>query len=197
MLLPRQRQPLNVIHADVLRAQAGDEAAQLRALASVEAMVLKLAKRFAFVSREPLDDLAQAGRMGVLRAMQTWQPAGGARWSNWAWGWIRAYISAECQRCVPFFDPCRRAALGHPILRCPLDELTERDTATPSGEDALVWRMDVRAGLETLSPVERHVVGLRIAGDTVKEVGVELGVSGQRIHQISKQAARKLKKQTG
>lgn len=70
------------------RVQAGDEAARARMIESNLRLVVMLARRY--IGRGvPLEDLIEEGNLGLIRAVEKFDPERGFRFSTYAAWWIR------------------------------------------------------------------------------------------------------------
>lgn len=71
------------------RLRNGDESAKEEIYLSIKGYVVQFASRF-FGSRLPLEDLVQAGNLGVLKAMDKFDANRGVRFHSYAKWWIRS-----------------------------------------------------------------------------------------------------------
>ena len=69
--------------------------ANLRLVVSV---VTRYRRRFAHLAIEPID-LVQAGNIGLIRAVEKFDPKRGYRFSTFAYWWIRQAVSRHIQEC--------------------------------------------------------------------------------------------------
>ena len=108
-----------------------DDAAEITGLS--EGLVRHYVRRFIGASREHEDDLCQAGRLGLVEAMDDFDPDQG-RWSSWA----GRFVLREVHRAVQAYDhPLlteRQFRSRQEVLRA-LRDLQRETGAPPSYED--------------------------------------------------------------
>jgi RNA polymerase sigma factor (sigma-70 family) len=74
------------------RARAGDETAKERLVESNLRLVVQIARRY--INRGlPLSDLIEEGNLGLLRAVDKFEPGRGTRFSTYATWWIRQAVA--------------------------------------------------------------------------------------------------------
>ena len=79
------------------RARAGDEAAKQRLVKANLRLVVQVARRH--VNRGlPLPDLIEEGNLGLLRAVEKFEPERGLRFSTYAVWWLRHFIDRKSTR---------------------------------------------------------------------------------------------------
>jgi RNA polymerase primary sigma factor len=88
--------PVDTSQVELLRQKSSQaEAAKVRLLEGVQQYVVKVAK--AFQGRGvPLEDLIQEGNLGVLKAIEKFQPEKGYAFLTYADDWIRQRMSRAC-----------------------------------------------------------------------------------------------------
>lgn len=70
----------------------GDGEATRRLVLGTMRLVLKIALEYKDKTQQPVADLVQEGALGVLRALETYDPQHGTRFQSYAAFWIRAYV---------------------------------------------------------------------------------------------------------
>ncbi|MBI3638039.1 MAG: sigma-70 family RNA polymerase sigma factor, partial [Candidatus Rokubacteria bacterium] len=74
------------------RARAGDEAAKQRFIEANLRLAVQVARRY--LNRGlPLPDLIEEGNLGLLRAVEKFEPERGLRFSTYATWWIRHFVT--------------------------------------------------------------------------------------------------------
>jgi RNA polymerase sigma factor (sigma-70 family) len=176
-------------------------------------LVHRVARRYVGLGIE-YDDLVQAGMMGALRAIKTYDPARG-RFSTYATPWIRQSIVREIQNNsrtirVPVhqqFSLYRSGKLTTEKLARLDAPLSDGDTTLydflgktddPTERLALSEAHErVLAAISELSDKQRAVVEWRFGEEelTLTEIGSRLGVSRARARQIEESALRALQRE--
>lgn len=148
------------------------------------------------------EDAEGYGAIGLVRAAEMWDPARSA-FSTFATRYIWGFIQTAARRHgsairVPsrHYDegeplPCVRRGVEKldPPGRCadPADACAEADG------DAVRLRL----ALGQLGPQEREILRLRMAGAQFREIGRELGFSGQYAQQVVRRAIARLRELLG
>ncbi len=183
------------------RSKNGDEEARRILAVSNLAFVVAIAKRFA--NRGPrLDDLIQEGNVGLMKAIEHFDPRKNVRFATYAIWWIRAYITryvkdnrsqvrggeAERQSMVDF---SLDAAIDGDSESTYIERLEDPDSGPP--EQYISQEKDT-AVQEALERVRKRIGGLgwailqeRLTQDqprTLEELGQRWGVSRERVRQV-------------
>ncbi len=74
------------------RVQKGDKEAQKKMVRSNLRLVINIAKRYSHL-KVPIMDLIEEGNLGLIRAVQKFNPNKGFRFSTYAAWWIKQYIT--------------------------------------------------------------------------------------------------------
>lgn len=210
------------------RDEGDSEAAHSLVRANLRAVV-KIASRYQR-SDVGLIELIQEGNLGLLQAVNRFDPERGVRLVTYASWWIRAYVQRYLQSrqhhlahllepdLSRHFEgdgesdeenrpmrhvPVREVSLDQPIAndsRHPLsamiaDDAPDQESVFLDKEAEKIRYQWVRDGIGELDAQEKQVITSRYLRDrpcTLKEIGEELGLSRQRIHQIELKARRKL-----
>lgn len=182
-------------------------------------MVRKVAKaraRGAEHCRE--EDLIQVGALGLMRALQLFDPAKGCAFSTYAVLWINQAIGRELQkndRCVRLPVWKQAALYREGLLRrerarsfeAPLkpDEATTLHDLLPSESADPIANLaneqdaaELAEAMGRLTERERFVLKERFWGErTLQQIGEELGVTRERARQIEAKALGKLAQRLG
>jgi RNA polymerase sigma factor (sigma-70 family) len=145
--------------------------------------------RIRFHKGSPLyDDLLQEGRLGIMRALQDFEPERGRNFFKFA-TWhiqtrVRRLLQREARRCeVPAGD---MLLAGNPA-------------EIPDGLEVRESHSAIIRALSFLSDSDRRVLVMRFGFDgeeprTFQQIGNELGISKQRAQQIGAGALRRLRR---
>jgi RNA polymerase primary sigma factor len=160
------------------------------------------------------DELVSAGNLGLLRALELYEPERGVSFTTYARHWIRHFVVRELQNHgatvrVPVHTQALRRQRKERIrelvfsLDAPLPNGRSgegRETwhdvmpAPASGELGAAHDVAQLLGRCNLTPGERRLLALRFWGDeTLNDAGRELGVSRERARQLQEAALEKLR----
>jgi RNA polymerase primary sigma factor len=190
------------------RSRAGDREGSRLLVNHNVAFVLSMCRRYAGKGCR-LDDLVQEGMIGLLKAVQHFDPAKGNRFSTYASWWIRAYVQKYLRDMRATVKPVitqpgdARFALPRDYsLDAPIgddDDTTHLDRledARPGPEDAYMRSEYSEQVQEALQRVKKRIGGLgwdiveqRLEEDqprTLEEIGKDWGLSRERVRQVEK-----------
>jgi RNA polymerase primary sigma factor/RNA polymerase sigma factor len=156
-------------------------------------LVVAMTKRYAR-SREPLFELVSDGNISLMRAVEKFDYARGARFSTYATSAIIKNFSNSISR--EYRDHTRFRNASEEVFQTVPDQRTNQQAE----EAAQIQREDeVAQLLEQLDDRERRIIRYRYGLDsdrepmTLKEVGHVMGVSKERIRQLATRAITKLR----
>lgn len=190
------------------RSRAGDKSARRLLINHNVAFVLSMCRRYQGKGCR-MDDLVQEGMIGLLKAVEHFDPAKGNRFSTYASWWIRAYVQkflrdmratvkpivappGEERRALPR-DFSLDSPIGDDEDTTYLDRLADND---PTPEDDFM-RSEASAEVRNaLKRVKKRIGGLgwdivqqRLEEDaprTLEEIGKDWGLSRERVRQVEK-----------
>ena len=141
----------------------------------------------AFIRRQgggdiPYEEALQAGRIGLWRAIQGYDPARGTTFSTYAWVAIYRHVQRRAKEVSQELDIGWEEVPASWVLPDPAGEM-ERDLVRSALLD-LVSQLPVR--------LRRVIVGRYGLGEAppclLKELGKELNLSGERVRQLQQEA---------
>ena len=150
-----------------------------------------------------IDDLMQAGTLGVWAAARSFDPDGGKSWA----GYAKWFIKREMRALLGIATTRRRADLGAESIYSPVFasdpdsptiEETIEDKSLPdidAGALAEDERRQVHEAVDRLKDEKQRdaIIAQYFAGKTQAEIGAEMGVSAQRVSRIIRDGFRKLR----
>ena len=193
--------------------RSGDTAAAHRLVTANLRFVVAIARRYR-VQGARMADLVQEGNIGLMAAVERFDPDKGVRLVTYAAWWIRAYVRQFTLRTSSVVRPGAtaverlRSHAADVSLEAPVAEGGARllDLAAgegPSPHDELsqaqehaVLRKRVADALTNLDDRERFLVDARLMGEepmSLREVGDHFGCSQERVHQIQRRLRKKLR----
>lgn len=183
------------------RAKKGDESARRTLAVSNLPFVVAVAKKFASRGAR-LDDLIQEGNVGLMKAIEHFDPKKNVRFATYAVWWIRAYITRYLKdnRSHVRGGEHERISMSDFSLDTPLDDESD-STYMERLEDAgptpdlsflkLEQDEEVAAALQRvrrrLGDLGWDILQERLTQDkprTLEELGQRWGVSRERVRQV-------------
>lgn len=183
------------------RARKGDEAARTELASRNLAFVVSIAKKFANRGAR-LDDLVQEGNVGLMKAIEHFDPKKNVRFATYAVWWIRAYITRYLKenRSHVRGGESERASMTDFSLDVPVDEeadmthLDRLEDPGPSPDEQVIANQSAADVQEALQRVKKRLGDLgwdilqeRLTQDkprTLEELGARWGVSRERVRQV-------------
>jgi RNA polymerase primary sigma factor len=187
-------------HDLAVRARAGDKAAARELVRHNLAFVVAIARRQRRGSVR-LEDIIQEGNLGLLRAVEKFDPHAGTRFSTYAVWWIRAYVGKHLKEARSSVRPLSgTVAQADFSLDTAVDEdgeathLERIEDPGPGPEETCASSEDGRRVRRSLSRLRKRigevgwdVVHSRLERDepvTLDEIGRRWGISRERVRQI-------------
>ncbi len=183
------------------RARKGDEMARRTLATSNLPFVVAVAKKFATRGAR-LDDLIQEGNVGLMKAIEHFDPKKQVRFATYAVWWIRAYITRYLKdnRSHVRGGEHERVSMSDFSLDAPLDDESDssymdrlEDVSPTPDINFLTLERDEEVSL-ALQRVRRRLGDLgwdilqeRLTQDkprTLEELGQRWGVSRERVRQV-------------
>lgn len=152
---------------------------------------------FVYQGKLEIEDLVQAGRMGVLKAHEKFDPSVNSHFPTYAGYWIRAYIRNECLshgRTVRVPPNAQRKAFHagktFAIRNRDIDDFTPFLCAPEIEQDNdKLFREVLNKAIKRLKPREQRALRLRFFEQkTLEFIGDEFGVTRERARQICERA---------
>ena len=162
-------------------------------------LVRALASRFVR-DGEQLEDLVQVGSVGLIKAVDRYDPRRGSSLTAYAVptivGEIRRHLRDGTQ---PLRVPRAQRGLG-PVRAVPLEDATDfvRDPAAERRLELGEERLLLESGLRTLARRERRIVQLRYFGGlSQRRIAAELGLSQVHVSRLLRESLGKLRAEIG
>lgn len=117
-----------------LKFAAGDKKAKDQLVTANLRLVVMAAKRYMMKTRLPFDDLIQEGNIGLMRAVDTYDPTKGWRFSTYAMHWIKQGISRAVANAKTIRVPLHMVELKSKYSKA-FSELAEKLQRDPTSEE--------------------------------------------------------------
>lgn len=189
-------------HRELLRAwcEERDRDARRRLIELHLPLVRVLAQRFA--SRgEQLDDLAQVGAVGLIKAVDRYDPARGSSFTAYAvptvLGEIRRHLRDSAR---PVRVPRTASRDGALVRAVPLaeDDPVSRDADAEDRLEQGEERALIQAGLRALPRRQRRIVQLHYFGNVSQRgIAAQLGLSQVHVSRLLQDSLGKLRSEIG
>lgn len=187
-------------HQDLLRAWCNDRDrdARGRLIELHLPLVRALAHRFAYRG-ELLDDLVQVGAVGLIKAVDRFDPARGSSFAAYAVptivGEIRRHLRDRTQ---PLRLPRRDGDARLVVRSVPLDDDATLSPEAERGLELGEERVLIEAGLRALPRRQRRIVQLHYFGN-VSQRGIagQLGLSQVHVSRLLQDSLGKLRQEIG
>jgi RNA polymerase sigma-32 factor len=192
------------------RYQAGDSKAGEEIIRCNQLFAARRAWKWSALG-VPMEDLFQEANLGMLRALQSFDPERGLRFTTYAAGWMDSFIG---KRIKSDSTLVRRATTeakhrsfyrdlpGHRASECSLDAQSHALAASegPSAEEQLLEhsrREEIRAAVRLIPDRERFIIEQRLLSESpmqLGELGAHFGFSRQYAKQLEERALAKLRR---
>lgn len=147
------------------------------------------------------EDLIAAGRVGLIRAAERFDPDRGFAFSTYATFWIRQEIREALRLAAPLVAPPRPVqSIPQPNREVPIEEFAGDNPAISRGLESREDGAVLRIAMERLSDRERLVITRRFGLDgepseTLAAIGRRLSLTRERVRQIERSALDRLREE--
>jgi RNA polymerase primary sigma factor len=190
-----------------IRAQRGDASARQKLLNHNLALVLAVVRS---QNRQGVqaEDIVQEGNLGLMRAVEKFDPDAGTRFATYAVWWIRAYVWKYLKEARSTVRPkAGKIARADLSLDAPIGDededishLDRLEDERPDPEETYVAADGDRRVRESLERVRRRVGGLgwdiihsrlsQGSPDTLEKIGARWNLSRERVRQVERDTKR-------
>lgn len=171
---------------DVTAAKAGDRAAMARVVEQNQGLVRQLARKNARGDRQLRDDLISEGNLGLMRAVEKFDPEKGAKFVTYAHQWINGVQRNEVAR-----QGKEKQKEGRELKVEP----AQAEHPTHEADEA---RVEVGRALESLDARSADILSASfgVGGgepQTHRQIAERLGITPARVGQLQKAALERLR----
>ncbi len=187
-----------------MRVRKGDLAARQKMVRHNLALVVAIARK-QHRGAVRLEDLVQEGNIGLMRAVEKFDPRVGTRFSTYAAWWIRAYVGKYLKEARSAVRP-KSGTVAQPDLSldAPVgndegdvshlerlaDERPTPEESTVSSTSDLLVRESLSKIRKRVGPLGWDIIHSRLKQDppqTLEQIGRRWGVSRERVRQVETQ----------
>jgi RNA polymerase primary sigma factor len=186
------------------RVREGDTAARQKMVRHNLGLVVAVARKQR-LGAVRLEDVIQEGNIGLMRAVDKFDPAMGTRFSTYAGWWIRAFVGRYLKEARSSVRPkAGTVALPDLSLDAPVGDeegspshLDQTEDVRPGPEDVLLSSRHDRRVRESLSrirdrvgPLGWDIIHNRLEQDppqTLEQIGRRWGLSRERVRQVERE----------
>lgn len=190
-----------ISHQDALQAWLADRTIghRNRVVCAYHFLARRAARKFAG-RPEPARDLEQVASIGLMKAVERYEPRYGAPFEAYAWAFMCGEVMHHLRDCEQLLRVPRSLRYSErkrelPILRvcrpADLEGAGDASGGTQSGP-ALEDRILLQMALDELPARERYVVFKLVSGHTQSEVGAALGFSQRHISRLYARAVQRM-----
>lgn len=190
-----------------VRARSGDASAKQKLVQHNLALVVGVARSQRRTGAR-LDDLVQEGNLGLMRAVEKFDPDAGTRFGTYATWWIRAYVWKYLKQARSTVKPqSGKAAQADLSLDAPIgdedsdvSQLGRLEDERPDPEETCISSDGDRRVRESLERVRKRVGGLgwdviqsrlsQESPDTLEQIGARWNLSRERVRQVERNTKR-------
>lgn len=147
------------------------------------------------------EDSAANSTTGLIKAVESYDPSKGAKFSTYANRWIRRYAENRAYALQPLWDQkdpnAKRRGKDPKVISMVTTGVLSEDSTEFGGvslDDNLDITLDVRGALDQLEETEREMVVRRLLNrETEREIAKSLNLAEEIVSEITQAGLRKLK----